>query len=135
MRRQYAALPFRRIGSHLEVLLITSRETGRWIVPKGWPKPRTRPEKMAAREAFEEAGLVGRIDARPLGHYRYDKRLKSGRIVLCEVAVYPLEVTAELDDWPEKHQRQKRWLLPVDAVRLVAEPGLAALMLAIPLAF
>jgi 8-oxo-dGTP pyrophosphatase MutT (NUDIX family) len=81
-------------------MLVTSRETGRWIIPKGWPKKRKAPYASAAREALEEAGVVGEIGRDPIGSYSYKKRLKSGAVVACEVHVFPLEV---------KHQ-QKRWL-------------------------
>jgi 8-oxo-dGTP pyrophosphatase MutT (NUDIX family) len=83
---QYAALPFRRKGkSPTEVLLVTSRETGRWIIPKGWPAKGKPPHKSAAREAREEAGVVGSVKRRPVGVFSYKKRLKSGKVVACEV--------------------------------------------------
>jgi 8-oxo-dGTP pyrophosphatase MutT (NUDIX family) len=79
-RVQYAALPYRRDGGSLmEVLLITSRDTGRWIIPKGWPLKGKAPHKAAAREAREEAGLVGKIHRRPIGSFSYEKRLKGGK--------------------------------------------------------
>jgi 8-oxo-dGTP pyrophosphatase MutT (NUDIX family) len=92
-RVQYAALPYRQSGGPLmEVLLITSRDTGRWIIPKGWPLKGKAPHKAAAREAREEAGLVGKIHRRPIGSFSYEKRLKGGKIVVCEVQVFGLKV-------------------------------------------
>jgi 8-oxo-dGTP pyrophosphatase MutT (NUDIX family) len=124
-RTQYAALPYRqRADGAVEVLLVTSRETERWVVPKGWPMKGRRPHASAAREALEEAGLVGRVDKEPIGSYRYDKRLKRGMVVPCMVEVFPLEVKAQKKKWPEKGQRTTRWLLPEDAAAAVDEAGL-----------
>ena len=114
---------------NLYVMLVTSRETRRWIIPKGWPEKRLAPHALAAREAYEEAGLVGRIEKRPIGRYRYDKRLKSDKMVPCVVDVYLLNVENELDDWPEKAERERRWMLPTQAAELVSEDDLANLLL------
>ena len=86
----------------MEVLLITSRDTGRWIIPKGWPLKGKAPHKAAAREAREEAGIVGKINKRPLGSFFYEKRLKRGKIVVCEVQVFGLKVKRQKASWPEK---------------------------------
>src|SRR4029077_2749895 len=97
---QYAALPYRtseRAG--MEVLLVTSRTTKRWIIPKGWPIDGKSPHATAAQEAREEAGLVGRITKRPIGSYSYTKLLKSGEAVECEVLVFPMEVTGQKRSW------------------------------------
>ena len=92
-RNQVGALPFQRFPDHgLRVLLITSRESRRWVIPKGWPMKGRKPFEAAAREAYEEAGLLGQIGKRPLGFYLYEKRLKSRDSVLCQVKVFPLEV-------------------------------------------
>ncbi len=92
-RVQYAALPCRRRrNSRTEVLLITSRDTGRWIIPKGWPAKGKPPHRSAAREAREEAGVIGKIKRRPLGAFFYKKRLKSGKVVVCEVQVFVMKV-------------------------------------------
>ena len=97
-RVQYAALPFRRkTNSRTQVMLVTSRETGRWIIPKGWPKKRKAPHASAALEALEEAGVVGEVGRDPIGSYSYKKRLKSGTVVACDVHVFPIgsEATAK----------------------------------------
>ena len=114
-------------------MLITSRESGRWIIPKGWPARRRPAHAQAACEAAEEAGVEGRIAERPLGHYRYLKRRHGRRreAAPCEVAVYRLDVTLELLDWPERHQRRRRWLPLDQAAGLVAEPELARLLAAV----
>lgn len=86
---QYAALPWRQTNGALEVLLITTLRTGRWIVPKGWPLADLSPCDCAAREALEEAGLLGEIASEPFGAFRYAKQKKSGEAVTCRVEVFP----------------------------------------------
>lgn len=113
------------------MLLITSRESGRWIIPKGWPERKVKPRDLAAREAYEEAGILGRVGHDPVGTYRYEKRLKSGKATTCEVQVFPFEVERELDEWPEKGQRERRWVTPDQAAQLVTEGGLAELLLTV----
>jgi 8-oxo-dGTP pyrophosphatase MutT (NUDIX family) len=125
-RVQYAALPYRLSSdSRTEVMLVTSRETGRWVIPKGWPHKRRSPSISAAREAREEAGVVGKIAQRPIGSYWYRKRLKSGALVDCEVRVFPLNVRRQQSRWPEKQQREIRWFSPAEASKLVREPALS----------
>ena len=111
------------------VLLITSRETRRWVLPKGWPKPGVLPHRQAAREAFEEAGITGRIERTRIGQYTYAKLLRNGRMLHCRVDVFPLLVERFLDDWPERGQRELAWFTLGEAATLVEEPDLAALLL------
>jgi len=119
---QFAALPFRRrAGVGTEVMLITSRRTKRWIIPKGWPMTRKTPHAAAAREALEEAGVIGRIGTSPIGSYSYEKRLKKGRAIVCEVLVFPLEVKRQQKSWPEKGERQIHWLSLAKAAATVHE--------------
>jgi 8-oxo-dGTP pyrophosphatase MutT (NUDIX family) len=128
LRAQVAALPYRETSAgQYEVLLVTSRDTGRWVIPKGWPMKHRADHDAAAQEAFEEAGVTGQVTARPIGAYRYWKRRRS-RSILCEVAVYPLEVSGELDAWPEKGQRQRSWFSPEEAAGRVDEPDLSELV-------
>jgi 8-oxo-dGTP pyrophosphatase MutT (NUDIX family) len=128
-RQQFAALPWRRNDADaVEVLLITSRETRRWVIPKGWGKKGEPATVAAAREALEETGAGGRVSEAPLGQYRYQKLLKSGRIQRVRVAVYPLEVVHEHEDWPEKAFREKLWTSVAEAATLVDEPELKALI-------
>jgi 8-oxo-dGTP pyrophosphatase MutT (NUDIX family) len=128
-RDQYAALPWRRTGrGEVEVLLITSRETRRWVIPKGWPIKGLTSPKSAAREAFEEAGVTGAVGKDKLGVYHYDKRLRSGRTQHVRVTVYPLQVLNEADDFPEKGQRERLWTTAADAAPKVDEPELQALI-------
>ena len=128
-RVQYAALPYRSRGrSRTEVMLVTSRGTRRWIIPKGWPQKGRAPHRSAAREAFEEAGVTGVVDRRPVGSFPYQKRLKNGGVVVCEVKVYPLRVLRQSKQWPEHRQRKIRWLSPKQAAKAVREPMLGTII-------
>ena len=127
-RTQYAALPYANSLGITRVLLVTSRDTGRWIVPKGWPERKTKPCDQAAREAYEEAGVLGRVTRKPFGSYRYQKRLRKGAVT-CLVEVYLLKVERELDEWPERGQRLRRWMTPGEAMLLVDDAGLAEILL------
>jgi 8-oxo-dGTP pyrophosphatase MutT (NUDIX family) len=129
-RRQYAALPYRRRdGDSIEIMLITSRDTGRWVIPKGWPEPELGPAKSAAREALEEGGLVGRITDHSIGSYHYDKRMPDGSILYCVVEVFVLEVSSQIKSWPERHERTTRWFAPHEAAEAVQEPQLRSIIL------
>ena len=132
-RVQYAALPYRRrANSRTQVMLVTSRETGRWIIPMGWPKKRKAPYASAAREALEEAGVVGEIGRDPIGSYSYEKRLKSGAVVACEVHVFPLEVKHQQKRWLEKAEREFHWFSSTDAAKAVQEPVLSDIIRTFP---
>ncbi len=120
---QYATLPWRRAGQ-LEIMLITSRETRRWIIPKGWPMDGRTNSESAAQEAYEEAGIKGSTTEESLGFFEYQKRGK-GQL---RVDVFAMEVTEVLDLWPEAHQRTRRWLSAQEAASLVDEPELAAII-------
>jgi len=125
--QQVAALCWRispKRGSQLEVLLITSLNSKRWIIPKGWPEPELKPAENAAREAFEEAGVTGKVSSQPIGAYHYLKEKKDGGGVPCAVQVFALQVTKQLDDWPEKGARQLAWVPIEQAAARLAEPGL-----------
>ena len=128
-RVQYAALPYRSSSrSRTEVMLVTSRETRRWIIPKGWPHEGKAPHYSAAREAFEEAGVVGAVARRPVGSFPYRKRLKSGRVVVCEVHVFPLKVRGQTKQWPERRQREVKWVSAKEAADTVQDPKLRAII-------
>ena len=129
-RLQVAALPWRKTGKGVEVLLITSRDSGRWVLPKGWPEGKEDLCDAAMREAVEEAGLAGAISRREAGRYFYAKGLPSGEEVPCEVLVFPLEVDRVSDKWKEKRQRARKWVSPAEAVRMISEPDLCRLIAA-----
>jgi 8-oxo-dGTP pyrophosphatase MutT (NUDIX family) len=128
-RVQYGALPYRVSNGHRpEFMLVTSRETRRWIIPKGWPKKGKSPRRSAAREAFEEAGVIGAVGRRPVGSFSYEKRLKNGGSVECEVRVFPLEVKRQSKEWPEKEERSVKWLSAAKAAEKVKEPMLSEII-------
>ncbi|MEO7054431.1 MAG: NUDIX hydrolase [Rhizomicrobium sp.] len=124
---QVAALCWRS-SPHLEILLVTSLRTRRWILPKGWPQDGQSLAQSAASEALEEAGAIGEIAADPIGRYHYLKE-KNGSALPCAVDVFSLCVTGEHSSWPEKEKRQKLWLPAERAAAKVAETGLRRLLL------
>jgi len=128
--QQFGALPFRwSSGGSLKVMLVTTRGRKRWMIPKGWPIPGLEPHASAAREAFEEAGLVGDPDPKAVGSFRYSKRLGLGRQVRCTVEVFPLRVDHQRPHWLEKEERETRWLSTKKAASLVSEPELKKIIL------
>jgi 8-oxo-dGTP pyrophosphatase MutT (NUDIX family) len=127
-RLQYGAIPYRRAKDRIEIMLITSRSTRRWIVPKGWPLAHTPSRDVARLEAFEEAGVEGIVGKRRFGSFRYHKRLNDGSIVLCRVDVFAFEVGRQLDNWLERGERKRRWFDSKRAIKLVRERELKALI-------
>jgi phosphohistidine phosphatase len=125
--RQSAALPFRIGPCGVEVLLVTSRRGGRWILPKGIVEPGQSADRSAAREAYEEAGLTGQVDGRPIGSYRCEKW---GGV--CTVEVFPMRVAEVLADWPERNERSRRWHGWEDAAAVAGDPGVAAVIRLLP---
>ncbi len=141
IERKFGAIPYRHVDGEIVFLLITARRTGKWIFPKGGPVAGLTPAESAAEEAYEEAGVRGRIGAAPVGHYRTfkarsgkarsskartDKTHQAGETPVL-VEMYPLEVTEQFDDWPEKGERKRHWAAHAEARRLLSEPGLVAL--------
>jgi 8-oxo-dGTP pyrophosphatase MutT (NUDIX family) len=126
---QFAALPWRiSEGGTRQVMLLTSRETRRWVIPKGWPMKKRKPAEVASQEAYEEAGLIGRIVGKqPFASFHYGK-LAGKETILCEVQVYLLRVEQQLDVWPEKTERETKWFEACEAARLVDEGGLAEII-------
>jgi 8-oxo-dGTP pyrophosphatase MutT (NUDIX family) len=127
-RIQYGALCWRLGDQGVEVLLITSRDTGRWVIPKGWPMPGLSPEAAAAQEAWEEAGVKGVMNPLCLGRYGYQKCLSTLATVPCAVAVYGLRVEGLAKAFPEAKERQRTWFPLEEAAGLVAEPDLALII-------
>lgn len=126
---QVAAIPIRRtVDGAVEVLLITSRESGRWVVPKGWPWRKVADHNAAAGEAWEEAGVRGRLAPESIGTFTYDKR-RNGDLQPLVVQVYLLEVVQVDATWPEASQRRREWFSPAKAADLVDEPELRDLLL------
>ena len=128
IRKQVAALPVRLdAAGQPRVLLITSRETKRFIVPKGWPMKGRKDYRAAAIEAQQEAGVIGRVHKKPVGSYLYWKR-RAESFDLCRVKVFILEVQHQLPAWREQDERETAWLLFEDAASLVDEPGLVTII-------
>ena len=113
----------------LEILIVTTRQSRRWIVPKGWPIKRLTPSKSAAREAFEEAGVRGKIGARAIGVFRYKKTAgENGADPDYEVTIFPLLVRRQSATWPEYGQRVVQWVDPEKAMSLIRDPELRAIV-------
>ena len=129
--KQVGALPLRKAPSNtIEVLLVSSRDTGRWVIPKGWPSKRMTDSAAAAREAKQEAGVTGKIAKNPVGSYRY-RKIEKENIRLIEVDVYLLWVKKEKKQWKEKAERNRVWFDAQTASRKVREPNLRALISAL----
>ena len=124
-QKQFAALPYVQTEEGPRVLLLTSRETKRWVVPKGWPIRGLKPHEVAEREALEEAGIRGLVSEESIGTYSYRKRLHYFSSITCEVEVFALLVAEQKLHWRERAQRQLVWLEPAEAALRVQEPELA----------
>ena len=127
---QVAALPYRFLddaGGAIEVLLVTSFRSRRWIIPKGDVDGAMAPQAAAEKEAFEEAGVRGRIGQSAIGSFCYDKE-RNGQTREMLVDVYPLEVSEELVEWEEMKDRERRWLPIAAAAAQVERPGLEAIL-------
>lgn len=129
---QFGAICY-RTGSdaRAEILLVTTRETRRWTIPKGWPIKGLEPHEVAEREAWEEAGVKGRAKKKPLGHYTYLKTLDDGNKAPAVVAVHLLAVEKVYDEFPECSERSLEWMSPVEAATRVDEPELKGLLAAL----
>ncbi|UWQ17965.1 NUDIX hydrolase [Jannaschia sp. M317] len=127
-KEQIAAMPLRWHDGDVEVLMVTSRDTGRWVVPKGWTMKDVKPWAAAAIEAMEEAGVKGHIAREVFGTYHYDKVLDDAKTVACRVQVYPMIVDEERDKWKEKAERTRRWFPVGEAADLVDEEELSQLL-------
>ncbi|EPE94334.1 NUDIX hydrolase [Rhizobium grahamii] len=129
MAEQVGALCYRKALRGIEILLITTRQTKRWAIPKGWPCADLKLYEAAEREAWEEAGVRGKIKKKAFGHFTYTKYLKDNEHVTSIVSVYLLEVRRERLQFPERHQRELIWRHPREAAILVKEPELKSLIL------
>ena len=128
---QTGAIPWRCTGSGVEVLLITGRSSGKWIIPKGWPMLFRSLADAAAREAYEEAGVRGRVSPEPLGRIDAPKSYRFAGTIDWLLVVHAMEVTEELDTWPEQHQRRRKWLSIDEAAGRVRPKALAPLIRAV----
>ena len=128
-RLQVAALCYRKEGAAREVLLITSRDTGRWILPKGWPIDGLDAPGAALQEAWEEAGVKdGDINTDAIGSFAYEKEMDSGGIAPVEAKVFSVRVKKMSRSFPESDERTRKWVKPEVAASMVAEPGLQEIL-------
>jgi 8-oxo-dGTP pyrophosphatase MutT (NUDIX family) len=129
---QLGAVCWRLLQGEVQILLITSRDTGRWVIPKGWPMAGKSMAEAAAIEAWEEAGVEGRVHDVVLGQFTYDKLVAAKPSIPCLVTVFGLQVAQLKRRFPERKQRRRKWFSLDQAQLLVAEPGLGALLRDIP---
>ena len=120
---QFGALCYRQKDDKLQFLLITTRGTGRWGVPKGWPMEQRTPARTAALEAFEEAGVEGQLNPQCIGIYTYAKN-RGGDGLPFVVAMFPLRVKRMLRSFPERGQRKRKWVSRKKALQMIEEPEL-----------
>jgi 8-oxo-dGTP pyrophosphatase MutT (NUDIX family) len=129
MARQVAALPLRwDDNGRLRVLMVTSRDSGRWVMPKGWAMEGKEPWRAAQIEALEEAGVTGDVSQEPIGVYCYDKVLPDGTKVSCRVTLFPMIVRGLKRRWKERAERKRRWFSVKGAARAVNEPELVNIL-------
>lgn len=128
VRTQFAAICYRIHMGKPEVLMITSRGSKRWVLPKGWPMDGKTPTEAAATEAWEEAGVTGKVHPRCLGLFSYNKEMDKGPDLPCVAMVYALKVKTLSKDYPEAHERKRKWMRPKRAAERVAEPELAQIL-------
>ena len=127
--QQVAALCWRTAkGVGVEILLVTSLNSKRWILPKGWAETGMTLAENAAREAFEEAGVTGSVEEQPIGAYHYLKQKRDGGGMPCRVDVFAMKVTRLHDEWPERGTRRMEWVTPEQAAARVSEPALRDLL-------
>lgn len=122
---QVAALPWRVRRRQLEFLLVTSRASRHWLIPKGWPMPGKSNREAALQEAFEEAGLHGHGSVGPIGSYHFQKAMHDGTELACIMSVYGMSDVVELDAWPEMEQRERRWMPQAEAIEITFDWNLA----------
>lgn len=127
LRTQFAALCYRIKDDKLQFCIVTSRRSKRWIVPKGWPMHGETPMDAAATEAFEEAGVRGKIYPRPIGVFSYYK-VRSQDELPCMAVVYPLKVKKILKRWPEDRERERKWVSRKKAAQMVDDPELSVII-------
>lgn len=118
-------------GGKFEILMVTSRDTGRWVMPKGWLMEGKKPWTAAAIEALEESGAVGCIGHKAIGDYRYKKKLNDGSFIICKVQLYPMIVERLTPNWKERTERKRKWFSAKGAANRVFEPELVKLLLSL----
>ena len=105
------------------ICLVTSRHTGRWVVPKGKIERGKTAERTAVQEAWEEAGVRGTLAEEPVGTYRYQKFGQLYRVTL-----FLMHVSEVHSQWPEMAERKRRWIKLSEAVEQVEKRDLRAVI-------
>ncbi len=124
IRTQYGALCWRLDRGTVQVLLISSRDSGRWIIPKGWPIDGLSPSGTALQEAWEEAGVTSEADPLSLGQYQYLKGMGPDQTIPCLVSVFAVRVARLKARFPERKERRRKWYPLQKAAAKVEEPAL-----------
>ena len=128
VRTQFGALCWRVHKDEVQTALITSRRTRRWVIPKGWPVDGATPVEAARREAWEEAGVTGEADPTCIGLYSYVKDLPKNEMLPCVVAIFPIKVRNKKGNWPEMHQRRRKWMTLKQAAKATDIKELSAIL-------
>jgi len=115
---QYGAVPYRIVEDQVVFLMITSRRSANWVFPKGSPIKGLSPVETVAQEAYEEAGIRGDVGPLPIGAYLHPSNKRPEKLE--RVQLFPLNVTEQLDDWPEQEERFRHWALAPQVRRLMA---------------
>ncbi len=129
VRTQFGALCWRLNNGKVQILLVTSKKSRRWIVPKGWPQNGATPAEAATTEAWEEAGVRGKAQTTCLGIFSYIKAMPDCDTLPCVVAVFPIKVTSVASIWPDKGERKRKWVSPRKAAAMVVERELAGILI------
>jgi 8-oxo-dGTP pyrophosphatase MutT (NUDIX family) len=126
---QSGALPWRlRKRRRAEVMLVTGRRSKRWMIPKGWPMFGKSLAESAAQEAFEEAGIKGKVNPKPIGRFRHVKQHVLLGDIEVEIQVHTMAVQRELDNWPERGERSRKWFELSEAAARVDSEELRTLI-------
>ena len=128
LRSQFGAICYRVKDGTIQILLVTTRRTGRWMVPRGWPIDATTPAQTALREAWEEAGVRGKVTGNCVGVYSYIKELDDDDDLPCLVALFPVKVQDLEKSYPERKERKRRWFTPKKAAEKLDEPELSQIV-------
>lgn len=128
LRTQFAALCYRVVKGKIEILLVTSRRSKRWITPKGWPIDGKTPSESALTEAWEEAGVIGKVNPVGVGLFSYQKLVEDKGELPCVAMVYPVKVKSLASKFPEKGQRKRKWFSRKQAAARVTESELAHIL-------
>lgn len=124
---QSAIIPYKMRNGHIEILIVTTRSSRKWTIPKGLIEDNLTPAESAVQEGYEEAGIKGIINPQTIGEYQYQKW--EG---ICRVKVYPFEIQEILDDWPESYFRKRKWICLDEVINYISVTELQKIILSLP---